>query len=167
MTAPRRLPYDFDVVSRRVNRSAMSLPDTVDVSAAEGSRLRFDGPFVATTRDLAVWRTTGRLYGEGARLMRYTRVRIEFATWSHRATEVRMRPITRRIPNWGTRRQERYFETAHRMIDELARALDAVIVRHDAIERQSERRLRLARAGSAALAAGDDMRSMRGTARSR
>jgi hypothetical protein len=167
MTAPGRLPYDFDVVSRRVNRSATSLPTTVDVSAAEGSRLRFDGPFIASGRDAAVWRTTGRLYGDGARIMRYTRVHIEFATWSHRATEVRMRPITRRIPNWGARRQQRYFEGAHRMIDELARALDAVIVRHDAVERQSERRLRMARTGGTVLASDGDVRSMRGIARSR
>jgi hypothetical protein len=164
MTAPHRLPYDFDVVSRRVNRSAASLPRTVEVSTAAGACLRFDGPFVAASRDVAVWRTTGRVYSEGRRVMRYTRVHVEISAWSHRATELRMRPMTRRIPNWGQRRQQRYFQTAHRMIDDLARALDAVIVRHDAIARQSERRLRLVREGSAAVAAGDEMRSRSGIA---
>jgi hypothetical protein len=164
MTAPNRLPYDFDVVSRRVERSATSLPAIVDVSTAEGARLRFDGPFVAAPGGTAVWSTTGRLYSEGMWLVRYTRVHVEMTAWSHGATELRLRPVTRRVPNWGTRRQQRYFDTAHRTIDELAYALDAVIERHDAIARQSERRTRLVREGTAALTAGDGMRSRSGVA---
>ena len=45
----------------------------------------------------------------GIRIVRFTRVNLEVTAWSEHTTEVRLRPVTRRIPNWGRQRQRRYF----------------------------------------------------------
>ena len=52
------------------------------------------------------------------------RVIVELGPWAHHASELRVRPASRRIVRWGGRRQMRYFDCAHQAIDALARALE-------------------------------------------
>jgi hypothetical protein len=52
------------------------------------------------------------------------RVEVELAPWARHAVELRVRPAGRRPERWTSRRQSRFFEHAHRAIDELARALE-------------------------------------------
>ena len=106
MSLTHALPYDYDVVTRRVNQRAASLRNVLlHVPFCVGS-LYIDEPF-AMSGDLAKpsWHARGRLYGRGLRIVRYTRVEIEVHAWSQYATELRLRPVTRRVVNWGKRRQ--------------------------------------------------------------
>jgi hypothetical protein len=118
MQASRPLPYDYDVVTRRVDGTLSETRRLVEASAARSAQLRIDAPFTAVGA-LRSWHTTGRLYAPGIRIARYTRVNLEITAWSAHTTEVRLRPVTRRIPNWGKQRQRRYFALAHRTVDEL------------------------------------------------
>jgi hypothetical protein len=125
MAAPRIVPYDFDVVTRRVHRSCSALERNFDVLGSANPDLGVDGPFARGSGPIPVWHTTARLYGSGLRIARYTRVHLEIAAWSERASELRIRPVTRRIGAWGVRRQRRYFARARDTIDDLSRSLDA------------------------------------------
>ena len=127
-----RLPYDYDVVTRRINQPLSSLRNVVSDVPARIGALALDAPFADNRRRDTTWHTTGRLYGEGTRLMRYTRVDVELIGWSEHSSELRVRPATRRVPVWGQRRQRRYFRLAHHVADDLAQWLDAAVRRHDA-----------------------------------
>jgi hypothetical protein len=130
----RALPYDFDVVTRLVNQRASSLQQIVGRMPPGEGHLRFHRPFIAAIdAGCPSWHATGRLYGSGLRLARYTRVNIELTAWSDHATELRVRPVTRRLPTWGKRRQRRYFQLAHRTADDLVRSLESAVHRHDAL----------------------------------
>ena len=118
MQATRPLPYDFDVVTRHVDGTLSETRRLVEASAAHSAQLRVDAPFTAVGA-LRAWHTTGRLYAPGIRIARYTRVNLEITAWSAHTTEVRLRPATRRVFNWGKQRQRRYFALAHRTVDEL------------------------------------------------
>jgi len=52
------------------------------------------------------------------------RVVVELGPWAHDASELRVRPASRRLVRWGGRRQMRYFDRAREAIDALARALE-------------------------------------------
>jgi hypothetical protein len=83
--------------------------------------LRFTKPFTPTSlRPGPAWHASARLYGHGLRLARYTTVEIEIAVWSDQACELQLRPLTRYLARWGTRRQRRYFALAHQAARELA-----------------------------------------------
>jgi hypothetical protein len=124
MAAPNIPPYDFDVVTRRVDRSCSALERRFDVVDTASVDLRVDRPLTRGSGPIPVWHTTGRLYGSGPRVARYTRVHLEITAWSEETSELRMRPFTRRIGAWGARRQRRYFARAHDTIDDLIRSLD-------------------------------------------
>ena len=123
MQASRPLPYDYDVVTRHVDGTLSETRRLVEASAARSAQLRIDAPFTAVAA-LRSWHTTGRLYAPGIRIARYTRVNLEITAWSAHTTEVRLRAVTRRIPNWGKQRQPRYFALAHRTVDELYTSRD-------------------------------------------
>ena len=93
MQATRPLPYDFDVVTRRVDGTLSETRRLVEASAAHSAELRVDAPFTAVGA-LRAWHTTGRLYAPGIRIARYTRVNLEITAWSADTTEVRLRPVT-------------------------------------------------------------------------
>jgi hypothetical protein len=128
----RVLPADYEVVTRRLNRRSVLLGKVVSsVPYALGS-LRFDEPFTAGGDTTCPrWYATGRLYGTGPRLHKYTRVEVELSAWSKVACELRLRPMTRRVPCWGKRRQRRYFRNAHRSADEMVRWFDAAVRRKE------------------------------------
>ena len=44
---------------------------------------------------------------------------VEVAEWSDEACELRVRPVSRRIGRWSSRRQRRYFGLAHAAADAL------------------------------------------------
>jgi hypothetical protein len=133
-TVAPALPYDYDVVSRRVNQRASSLSHVVRLLPRGVGQLRLDRPFAWTGGDnIPSWCARGRLYAEGAAMTRYTRVQIELAAWSPEASELRIRPVTRRVPTWGRRRQRRYFRLAHSSVDDLVRVLDGAVRRHEAL----------------------------------
>ena len=126
MTDRQPFPPDYEVVTRRVNRRTSSLPRALDGLPLRVGSLCFDRPFVCRGDDAAlVWRTTGLLYGRGLRVAQYTVVVVEIDAWSQHASELRLRPMTRRLPTWGKRRQRRYFRAAHDTADEFVRLLDA------------------------------------------
>jgi hypothetical protein len=138
MNPVRPLPYDYDVVSRRVNQRLPSLRHALHLLPLDIGQLRIDQPFTGEDK-FSCWSTTGRLYGHGARLARYTRVTIELGAWSQHASELRLRPKTTRLAMWGPRRQGRYFRLAHDAADELVRSLDAAVRRYDATVTLSRR----------------------------
>jgi hypothetical protein len=127
----RVLPYDFDVVTRRCNQRVSSVgPALASVPPVVGE-LCFTEAFRAFGDErFPGWRASGRLYGSDLRLVRYTRVHIEVNGWSEQSCEVRVRPVTRRIANWGKRRRHRYYRLAHDAADELVRAIDLAVRRH-------------------------------------
>jgi hypothetical protein len=131
MNGPRAVPPEYETVTRRINRSLSSLAQVVESVAATVRPLRVELPFATAPGTPPVLRTTGRLYGRGPRVARYTRVDVELSAWSHGATELRIRPVTRRVPAWSRRRQRRYFDVAHRTVDELARTLDRTALRNE------------------------------------
>jgi hypothetical protein len=67
----------------------------------------------------------GRLVSAGPRLPRCARVDIEISATSSRTVELLVRPRSRHIHRWGTRRQRRYFRLAHAAADHLQRVLTA------------------------------------------
>ena len=141
MSLTHALPYDYDVVTRRVNQRAASLRNVLlHVPFCVGS-LYIDEPF-AMSGDLAKpsWHARGRLYGRGLRIVRYTRVEIEVHAWSQYATELRLRPVSRRAVNWGKRRQCLYFRTAHSVADDLVRSIENAARRRDAETMLRQRR---------------------------
>jgi hypothetical protein len=141
MSLTHALPYDYDVVTRRVNQRAASLRNALlQVPLCLGSLVIVE-PF-AMSGDLMKpsWHTRGRLYGRGLRIVRYTRVEIEVHAWSPFASELRLRPLTRRVVNWGSRRQRRYFRTAHYVADGLVRSIENAARRRDAETMLRERR---------------------------
>jgi hypothetical protein len=125
------LPYDFDVVTRRLNQPVRLVgPALTSVPPIVGELVFFE-PFHAMGDErIPGWRASGRLYGSDLRLVRYTRVHIEVNGWSEQSCEVRVRPVTRRIANWGKRRRHRYYRLAHDAADELVRAIDLAVRRH-------------------------------------
>jgi hypothetical protein len=129
MTGPRIVPPEYDTVIRRIDRSWSALERLLTVVPPDAEQLQIDQPFTTACGTPLLLRTTGRLYGRGARILRYTRVHVEVMAWSRERTEVRLRPRSRRLPRWGARRQRRYFEIAHRTADELAEALDDAVAR--------------------------------------
>ena len=141
MSLTHALPYDYDVVTRRVNQRAASLRNALlHMPLCVGS-LSIDEPF-AMSGDIAKpsWHARGRLYGRGLRIARYTRVEIEVHAWSQFASELRLRPVTRRVVNWGKHRQRRYFRTAHYVADDLVRSIDNAARRRDAETMLRQRR---------------------------
>ena len=141
MSLTHALPYDYDVVTRRVNQRAASLRNALLHQPFCVGSLYIDEPF-AMSGDLAKpsWHARGRLYGRGLRLVRYTRVEIEVHAWSQFATELRLRPVTRRVVNWGKRRQCLYFRAAHSVADDLVRSIENAARRRDAETMLRERR---------------------------
>jgi hypothetical protein len=128
----RALPADYEVVTRRINRRSASLGKVVASVPDALGNLRFDEPFVASgDTTCRRWHTTGRLYGTGLRIHNYTRVEIEMSAWSKGACELRLRPVTRRVPSWGKRRQRHYFRNAHRSADEMVGWLDGAARRQE------------------------------------
>ncbi len=141
MSLTHALPYDYDVVTRRVNQRAASLRNALlHLPFCVGS-LYIDEPF-AMSGDITKpsWHARGRLYGRGLRIVRYTRVEIEVHAWSQFASELRLRPVTRRVVNWGSRRQRRYFRAAHYVADDLVRSIDNAARRRDAETMLNQRR---------------------------
>ena len=141
MSLTHALPYDYDVVTRRVNQRAASLRNVLlHVPFCVGS-LYIDEPF-AMSGDLAKpsWHARGRLYGRGLRIVRYTRVEIEVHAWSQYATELRLRPVSRRAVNWGKRRQCLDFRTADSVADDLVRSIENAARRRDAETMLRQRR---------------------------
>jgi len=130
MTGTRIVPYDYDVVIRRINRGAAALREVVDVVDSCCAHLRVDEPFTEHAGYTPGWHTTGRLYGRGFRFARYTRVHIELTAWATYATELRISPVTRGLPAWGKRRQQRYFDAARTAADAIVHALDLAVVQH-------------------------------------
>jgi hypothetical protein len=128
----RAFPADYEVVTRRINRRSASLTKVIGSLPDEVGPLQFDEPFLPTgDTNCPRWQTTARLYGAGHRLRSYVRVEVEVAAWSNVASELRLRPVTRRVPTWGRRRQRRYFRLAHRGADEIVRSLDAAVRRRE------------------------------------
>jgi hypothetical protein len=120
---------DFDVVTRRAQLPFTKLGPALETFPAQVGDLEFDGPFDAVGGvTVPGWHTTGRLHHRGWRAVRWTRVDVEVNAWSRASIEVRMRPVSRRVAAWGSRRQRRYFQLAHRAIDNLVRTI-AVAVR--------------------------------------
>jgi len=131
---PAGLPFGYDVVARRIDRSTAAIGRVIGVVPPRVGALRFDEPFTRRAAD----RTDGyharaRLSHPGARLARSTRVDIKLTAWSAPVSELRLVPAKRRLARWGRRRQRRYFEQAHRTVDELARWLEAALRRDDVI----------------------------------
>ena len=116
MSTTYALPCDYDVVSRRVNQRSSSFRHVLHLLPLGIGQLRIDGPFTPTGDD------------------------IELRAWSQRATELRLRPVSRRLPAWSKRRQRRYFEHAHHSADQLVRWLDAAVRRHDVTVALTRRR---------------------------
>jgi hypothetical protein len=124
------------VVARRVNRSTLLVQQLLLDSTVfdQGTTLyfdpigtlRFDEPFAAIrSTPSPAWRATARLRGCGLRFVRYARVELEVAAWSDDASELRLRPVSRRVTRWGPRRQRRYFALAHRGADVVLELLTA------------------------------------------
>jgi hypothetical protein len=116
------------VLSRRVGRP-LSLAERALVAMPPGdyAGLTFVGPFERRMivgpwgsgppeREAPGELRTGRRSVE--------RVIVELGPWAHQASELRVRPASRRLVRWGGRRQMRYFDHAHEAIDALARALE-------------------------------------------
>lgn len=80
-------------------------------------------PFRRVDGTRAAWRASGRLYGRGPRLARYTRVELEVSAWSDKASELVLRPVNRSPHHWGLRGLRRYTALAHLAADELERRL--------------------------------------------
>jgi hypothetical protein len=141
MSTTYALPSDFDVVSRRVNQRSSSFQHVLHLLPLGVGQLRIDGPFTPIGDDVEPgWRAAGRLYCRGLGFARSTRVDIELRAWSQRASELRLRPASRRLPTWSKRRQRRYFEHAHQSADQLVRWLDAAVRRHDVTVALTRRR---------------------------
>jgi hypothetical protein len=141
MATTHALPCDFDVVARRVNQRSSAFQHVLHLLPLGVGQLRIDELFAPLTDDVEPgWHVTGRMYGHGFRLARYTAVDIELRAWSPRATELRIRPVSRRLPMWTKRRQRRYFEDAHHSADQLVRWLDAAVRRHDVTVALTRRR---------------------------
>jgi hypothetical protein len=139
MATTYALPCDFDVVSRRVNQRSSSFQYVLHLLPLGVGQLRFDEPFAPISDDDEPgWHATGRVHGSGLR--RSTGVDIEVRAWSNRVSELRIRPISRRLPMWSKRRQRRYFEHAHHSADQLVRWLDAAVRRHDVTVALNRRR---------------------------
>jgi hypothetical protein len=116
---------EVHVVTRRIERTWPSVKDVFDWLPAESGQLHIERPFrVVGGPRTPVLRARGRLYGCGLRLARYTRVEVEVDPWSHRVSELRVRPVRARLAIWSRRRQRRFFDLAHESADELARWLD-------------------------------------------
>ena len=116
------------VLSRRVGRPLSLAERALTGMPADGyAGLTFIGPFERRAitgpwgsgppeREAPAELRTGRRSVE--------RVVVELGPWAHDASELRVRPATRRLVRWGDRRQMRYFDRAHEAIDALARALE-------------------------------------------
>jgi len=126
------LPRNFDTVTRRLDRSLWSLQELLDVLPG-AERLQLETPFEAHYSTPPVLCATGRLYGSGFRMARSTRVVLELMAWSGGTTELRLRPLTRRVPNWSERRRRRYFDSAHDTMDELVRLLGGAARSHEVV----------------------------------
>ena len=112
------------VLSRRVDREP-SLAERALAGLIDGdyAGLTLAGPFARRTivglwgsgpaeREAPADLRTGRRVPE--------RVDVELAPWARHTVEIRVRPRGRRPDRWTPRRRTRYFEHAHRAIDELA-----------------------------------------------
>jgi hypothetical protein len=131
----------FEVVARLVNRSTLLVQQLLLDSTVfdQGTMLylgpigtlRFDEPFAAIrSTPSPAWQATARLHGCGLRFVRYARVELEVAAWSDDASELRLRPVSRRVTRWAPRRQRRYFALAHRAADVILELLTASGQRH-------------------------------------
>jgi hypothetical protein len=132
VTGPRGLPRDCDTVTRHLDRSLWPLQELLDMLPG-AERLCLETPFAVHSSMPPVLCASGRLYGSGIRIARYTRVVLELMAWSGGATELRLRPVTRNIANWSERRQRRYFDVAHDTMDELVRLLDRTAARNEVV----------------------------------
>jgi len=112
----RRINCAFPRVERVLNSADPFGVELLELPAAE--------PFeVVTTWPHHSWRTSGRLRAREGR--RVARVELEFGPWSDDATELLLRPASRRPERWSGRRQRRYFGAAHAAADDLAAQLEA------------------------------------------
>jgi hypothetical protein len=126
------LPFDFDVVTRRVNVPTTLLRRAVYLVPFEVADLGFTEPFTSIGDDkVPAWHATGRLYRPGGGWSRYTRVDVELTAWSADASELRIRAVSPRVHKWSARRQRNYFRLAHRTADVLVRSIDAAVRRHE------------------------------------
>ncbi len=146
------LPCDYDVVSRRVDQRPSSFQYVLHLLPLVVGGLHIDEAFVPIgDRVQPGWRARGRVHGHRLRWVRSTRVDIELRAWSQHGGELRLRPVSRRLPMWTTRRQRHYFEHAHRSADQLARWLEAAVRRHDVTVALARRRFADQRPGTGVL----------------
>jgi hypothetical protein len=115
------LPRDFYVVTRRIEQPPSALRRVLGRLPDVVGQTRIDEPFTAVRSELVPsWRAV-------ASLSRRTRVHIELTAWSKSVAELRVHPMFDRVPAWGRRRQNRYFELAHRGADDMAAALESAV----------------------------------------
>jgi hypothetical protein len=116
------------VVVRRINTSPSEVAQRIvwdgeppgRLALAGLGELRVEGqgrPDPAEAGD--VWQISSRLVGTGPRIARFSRVDIEIRPASSHAVELRLRPRSRHIHRWATRRHRRYFRLAHAAADRL------------------------------------------------
>lgn len=77
------------------------------------------GPFEVTGQSLVA---RSRLHARGLHVTRLARVTVEITPGLCHGWELTIRPISRRVPNWGQRRSRRYFHLAHTAADRLVDA---------------------------------------------
>jgi hypothetical protein len=116
------------VLSRRVRREPGPAERALaGLTDGDYAGLRLAGPFERRTI-VGLW-GSGPVEREAPGQLRTgrrspERVEVELAPWARHTVEIRVRPAGRRPERWTSRRRLRYFEHAHRAIDELARALE-------------------------------------------
>lgn len=127
----RQWRLDCDVVARRIDRAPSSLERRLSnadlrpagrggLRLASGGTLRLDAPFErGIGGPEGGWRAPARLIGHGPRVVRYSRVDVVVAPWSDEVCELRVVPRSRRLHQWGTWRQRRYWRLAHDAADRL------------------------------------------------
>jgi hypothetical protein len=112
----RRINCAFPRVERVLNSADPLGIELLELPATE--------PFeVVTTWPHHSCRTSGRLRERDGR--RIAHVELEFGPWSDDATELLLRPASRRPQRWSGRQQRRYLGVAHAAADDLAAQLEA------------------------------------------
>ena len=119
---PMELRPTEEVVSRWVQSPRAAVETTVrDMALGRTDELRLDTPFERTSdRAVPTWRAHGRLLWHGPKLVRLARVEVDVTAWADDAAEVSVRPAGRRLLSWGPRREQRYFQSAHRAATRIA-----------------------------------------------
>src|SRR5262249_3619887 len=138
MTGLHPVPRENEAVTRRLHVNLESLSHVLDTFGETTERLRIDTPFTRMRGTPALWRANGRLFDRTSRFARGTSVELELSAWSTRVTELRIRPVSRRVPNWGPSRCGRYFDLAHDIVDRLVPSLERAVRRHEHRQRAAQ-----------------------------